>query len=468
MLLFKSLVVKTLLFILIISGSYSSMAQDINDNISTEISGNIFQKAQSHYDRIPALQQWMQANNYSSRAAAGHVLFRWPLRVNSNYDDIPGYYMIQNYVDQDWSDGMGKEWYCKFRTYDGHEGIDINLFPLWWRMKDNNNVFAAAAAAGIVIFVENDIVNDNNCAPTNEAGNVVAILHSDSSITRYAHLKTGTARVTEGQFVQEGQLLAFIGSSGRSSNPHLHFDVRDKNNSWIEPNSSSKGFCNIRNIDSWWINQKQYWEPAVLRVMTHSGTPYMQGWINDEYKVGFCPEVEDDKAQNHFDVNASITVGIALRDVHPSDSVFVTIHAPNGSVVRSYKQAMSNSGLSDRYSRSYRTNRFLLPNDNVVGTYTINVLYRHLIFDENVSPGAFATKAYNHYFTVGCKPDETLSGNLLGSTGYITANSIKATQNILGGKVMYQSAGYIQLNPGFKATEGTVFKARIRDCNFSE
>ena len=57
-------------------------------------------------------------------------------------------------------------------------------------------------------------------------GNYVAIRHNDGTITYYCHLYENTITVTAGDEVKQGQVLGKIGSSGSSSEPHLHFEVR--------------------------------------------------------------------------------------------------------------------------------------------------------------------------------------------------------------------------------------------------
>jgi lipoprotein NlpD len=56
-------------------------------------------------------------------------------------------------------------------------------------------------------------------------GLIVIVEHSEESlITLYAHNRD--LRVTTGQKVREGQVIATVGQSGRTSGPHLHFEVR--------------------------------------------------------------------------------------------------------------------------------------------------------------------------------------------------------------------------------------------------
>jgi len=54
-------------------------------------------------------------------------------------------------------------------------------------------------------------------------GRLIQIEHSQSILTRYGHL-SGFA-VTEGQRVSRGQIIGYVGMSGRSTGPHLHYEV---------------------------------------------------------------------------------------------------------------------------------------------------------------------------------------------------------------------------------------------------
>lgn len=71
-----------------------------------------------------------------------------------------------------------------------------------------------AAAAGTVSFT----------GVKQGYGNCVEISHGNGLLTRYAHMSRIMARV--GQVVGPGRMIGAIGSTGRSTGPHLHFEVR--------------------------------------------------------------------------------------------------------------------------------------------------------------------------------------------------------------------------------------------------
>jgi Membrane proteins related to metalloendopeptidases len=73
-----------------------------------------------------------------------------------------------------------------------------------------------AAAAGIVVTSERHP----------QYGNLIEIDHGNDLITRYAH--ASKLLVKQGALVKRGQKIAEVGSTGRSTGPHLHFEVRFK------------------------------------------------------------------------------------------------------------------------------------------------------------------------------------------------------------------------------------------------
>lgn len=70
-----------------------------------------------------------------------------------------------------------------------------------------------AVAAGIVSFA----------GQKSGYGNVIEVTHGDGYITRYAHAQRLAAK--EGDMVAKDQVIAYMGSTGRSTGTHLHYEV---------------------------------------------------------------------------------------------------------------------------------------------------------------------------------------------------------------------------------------------------
>jgi murein DD-endopeptidase MepM/ murein hydrolase activator NlpD len=68
-------------------------------------------------------------------------------------------------------------------------------------------------------------------------GNLIVVLHEKEVSTYYGHLSRRDAM--NGQRVKKGDVIGLVGSTGRSTGPHLHFEVR-KGNSALDPNGYIK------------------------------------------------------------------------------------------------------------------------------------------------------------------------------------------------------------------------------------
>lgn len=85
-----------------------------------------------------------------------------------------------------------------------------------------------ATADGIVEIIV-DSIDDNEIGQidtVNNWGNSIVIRHTTGLYTQVSHLRKGTCKVTIGEFVTKGTLLANCGNSGRSPEPHLHFQAQ--------------------------------------------------------------------------------------------------------------------------------------------------------------------------------------------------------------------------------------------------
>lgn len=140
-------------------------------------------------------------------------------------------YIIVNYPD--WhltdgpvlvEDGFLNDFQCGTKTYDGHQGTD---FVIRGFAQMDSSVNVLAVADGLIIHVTEDLFDrETDGIVADGLGNYVGIYHASSdTYTYYAHLKTNSVPVAEGDFVTAGQIIGQVGSSGNSTDPHLHFEM---------------------------------------------------------------------------------------------------------------------------------------------------------------------------------------------------------------------------------------------------
>lgn len=86
--------------------------------------------------------------------------------------------------------------------------------------------FGSAGIAGQPVYAVKDGTVIYTANLTNSYGTHVIIRHSSGLYTLYAHGQAGSLSVSVGQKVTQGQQIMRVGSTGNSSGPHLHFEVR--------------------------------------------------------------------------------------------------------------------------------------------------------------------------------------------------------------------------------------------------
>lgn len=113
----------------------------------------------------------------------GHKAFLWPVPSSSRV-----------------SSRFGTRWGRP------HEGLDIAA---------QRGAHILASNSGVVVYSGNELGG---------YGNIIVIAHKGGFFSVYAHNQDNY--VTKGQVVKKGQVIGRVGNTGKSTGPHLHFEVR--------------------------------------------------------------------------------------------------------------------------------------------------------------------------------------------------------------------------------------------------
>ena len=288
----------------------------------------------------------------------------WPIKAAAGFTDS-GYHFIGAYVDQNTTAGAILDFNCENNTYDAHQGTDIAIWPFVFLKMDNNQVEVIAAAAGTIVQ-KADGNYDRNCATNSLTANSIIIQHADGSQALYWHMKKNsvTSKIV-GQTVVAGEYLGVVGSSGSSTGPHLHFEIRSGSTSATYKDPFS-GTCNSLNATSWWAIQKPHTNPEILKVSVNATDIVIPG----------CPSTEISNESNSFSIpfqGAGLSPGYAkfyvfVREIPVSSIMDMKILNPNGSAFNSWSYT-----IPTFYKVSYLGFSKLLP--TIPGTYTFQATY---------------------------------------------------------------------------------------------
>lgn len=175
-------------------------------------------------------------------------------------------------------------------TY-AHWGIDLTDFSQGYSALN----YILAHTEGTVVGV---CTSYTGATGDGSYGNYVLLLHPNGFYTMYAHLAYNTIRVSYGQKVSRGQILAYMDNTGGSVGGHLHWEVRDKSGAKIDPtrylNSDLPGMNSNTWVQKWHLYDKDWkmlkgWQKDREKWYYMDSNGIMQtGWLWDNgYKGWF-------------------------------------------------------------------------------------------------------------------------------------------------------------------------------------
>jgi hypothetical protein len=242
---------------------------------------------------------------------------------------------------------------------------------------DAGDVQVVAAAAGTIVERQNQSPVDHNCGSSSDPtlGNYIVLLHADGRITIYGHMRYNSLTAKSvGQSVSLGEYLGSVGSSGNSSGPHVHFEVRTAygaSNLWTDPYT---GPANPN--ASTWLSQRPYYDSAINKLATSTALPV---------STNCQPTVTN--IQGSFPARAHIAFQVYYRDYRGALPSLLDISDPHGNSFQTWSYTDNNTLFAPAAGRYWS---FDFPANAVPGTWRFQVQYNgqtyETFFNVNAPP----------------------------------------------------------------------------------
>lgn len=352
------------LFFLILTSSLRSQVRQIGDDLYfyTETPSEHANNCGADIKFNPEIHQ-----NLTGPYDVSAVSFDWPFSqaldegvVIVNYvDDLAGG-SIRDYNDNDWS-------------YNGHNGTDIALHD--FRNMDRFYAVRAAASGTVVELTVNNF--DRNTGLDNGIpSNTVLIRHNDGTYAYYFHMMKKSATVKLGEYILQGQILGYVGSSGNSTDAHLHFEPGHfSNGNWIK-RDPWEGVYN--QLPSLW--QSQYAYVGFRDFILHDMGVYTKGLVGGN--MVNSPDYFKERIITPYTVSGyedKLGFWILVQGNYSGKQIRFEIRKSDGSLFDDTYFYMSDQ---TQYGRYWWTPDFN-PGISVTGDWYVRVLY------DNVEKGRY-------------------------------------------------------------------------------
>lgn len=283
---------------------------------------------------------------------------------------------IANYVDADPSKNA-TDFMCGYKVYNKHKGTDFTVrdlavmrrgfkVPVGAKPKPiNKGVPVVAAADGVIMGARNGLrdidfrkIGGIKALKGKDCGNGMRIQHTGGWMTQYCHLRNNSIKVRRGERVKAGQWLGFVGLSGRTEFPHLHFQVSRKK-IIVDP------FTGLSQGSGCGKSSSPLWNKAALGQLTYRPTNiYMGGF------VGGKPGPGPARAGRYHNVTVLRTAGSLnlwadIFGLRKGDVLIFEMFGPNRTRILAAKLIIRRTQIRKFFSaRKRRTAKLWLP-----GTY---------------------------------------------------------------------------------------------------
>ena len=244
---------------------------------------------------------------------------------------------LVNLVDHDPSEGF-QDFRCLDHGYDGHKGTDIAIRD-WEAIR--KGVPVLASAPGRIKALRDGMPDQLPGAEFQQkskkrfCGNGVVIAHGNGWETQYCHLRRNSMAVKLGQEVGRGAKLGFVGHSGNTVFPHIHFSVRHRGRV-IDP------FVGPLNSSNCKIGISPLWTSSALQDLSQGMTAIFNvGFASNLGQIQLVREklslTRKDKLTRR---SPALIIWAEIFWVKPGDMVKLWIERPDGWLIVDEKNVL--------------------------------------------------------------------------------------------------------------------------------
>ncbi|MGY9003536.1 MAG: M23 family metallopeptidase [Rhodospirillales bacterium] len=294
------------------------------------------------------------------------ISFRLPIRCTPGQNC-----WIVNHVDTDPSKGAA-DYSCGNKAYNRHKGTDFALRDLAVMRSGfqssrkgshaaTKGVPVVAAADGVVLGMRNGVPDVDfrerggvTALKGQDCGNGVRIQHAGGWTTQYCHLRYDSVQVRGGQRVKAGRWLGFVGLSGRTEFPHLHFQV-SLNKDIVDP------FTGLPQGAGCGQSFKSLWNEQTEAQLPYRPTNiYMGGFIKSKpsakaARSGYYQNIEIPRTAN------SIKLWADIFGLRKGDNLIFEIFAPSDTRILAAKTIIRRTQIRKFFSATTRKTQALWP-----------------------------------------------------------------------------------------------------------
>lgn len=257
-----------------------------------------------------------------------------PLKCDIGRDCI-----VQKLFDHDPGPGRA-DYMCGTLTTDGHNGIDFRIID---PEKYQQGVTVAAAAGGIVLRTRDgepdESIKERGTTGGRDAGNGVVIDHGGGWVSQYSHMRKDSIRVHPGDRVSAGQLLGFVGLSGNTEYPHLHFTIRHLEVP-VDPFQPDIDSADCRETS----RRSTLWKPVAARSLAYQPTALVGVGMTSSLGNAGRADLRD-RANLSGHRSDTLLLWVQIAGVEAGDVVHFRITGADGSIVVDLQTAIDKGAL---------------------------------------------------------------------------------------------------------------------------